>query len=209
MIESILTFLQIVKTGLDIIDRFRGERRGKGTVGPDAVATFRQTVHIEHGDQIAQRIRSDPEVQKGLSLMATALADWQVSSTRLCPLLLRKTISWGTEEKNLGFVPGCEDEGFIEDAYREWKAWIDKGPRNNEGLLVFLLEAPHREIIDIIRELNQRKTKLYHKPRFGCLDVRSGTFYGPPRGFMDQYLMGFGVDSFWNEIMKGTGYLIA
>ncbi|MBN1805108.1 MAG: hypothetical protein JW837_07645 [Sedimentisphaerales bacterium] len=209
MIESILTFLQIVKTGLDIIDQFRPGSKGKVNVGPDAAATFRRTVQSQHGGKIAQRIKSDPDVQKGLNLMASALADWQVSSTPLCPLLLRKTVSFGTEEKNLGFVPATEDQEFVEQTYSQWKAWIDKGPRNNEGLLVFLLDSPHREIIDLIRELNKRKTGFYHKPRFGCLDVRSGTFYGPPRGFMDQYLMGFGVDSFWNEIMKGIGYLIA
>ncbi len=209
MIESILTFMQIVKTGLDIIERFRGERSGKATVGPDAVASFRQKVRMEHGDQVAQRIRSDREVQDGLSLMATALADWQVSSTQLCPLLLRRTISWGTEEKNIGFVPWCEDAGSIEYAYQEWKAWIDRGPRNNEGLLVFVLVAPGRRTIDMIRELNERKAGFYHKPRFGSLDIHSMTFYGPPPGLLDDYLKGFGVDSFWNEIMKGMGYLTA
>jgi hypothetical protein len=208
MIETILGFLQIVKMGLEVIDRFRGDRRTGTTVGPNTVATFRQAVRHELGDHVAQRIKSDSEVQQGLTLMATALADWQVSSTPLCPLLLRKAIAFGMEEKNLGLVPASEDHQFIESAYQEWKAWIDQGARNNEGLLVFLLEAPHRDTIDLIQELNQRKTSLYHKPRFGCLDVRSRTFYGPPRGLMDQYALTFGVDTFWNEIMKGVGYLV-
>lgn len=209
MLDVILTFLQIVKAGLDIAEKIRGKPGGQAAAGPKSVAMFRQTVHNELGDPIAQRLKNDASIQQGLNLMASALADWQVSSTRLCPLLLRKTISFGTEEKNIGFLPAQEDDRFINDAYQEWKAWIEKGPRNNEGLLVYLFDSPHRGTIDAIRALNQLKTGWYHKPRFGCLDVRSGTFYGPPAGLLDQYLQSFGGDTFWNEIMKGVGYLVA
>ena len=83
---------------------------------------------------------------------------------------------------------------------------IGQGSRYNEGLLVFLLDAPQRETIEGIRALNQRKTGWTHKPRFGCLDVRSGTFYGPPRSFLNHPTTF--VDTFWNETMKGVGYLV-
>ncbi|PTL35665.1 hypothetical protein CLG94_07820 [Candidatus Methylomirabilis limnetica] len=111
-------------------------------------------------------------------------------------------------KENLGFLPGHENPDAIENAYQEWKAWIEQGQRNNEGLLIFVLESPQRQIIETIRALNQRKSSLCHKPRFGCVDVRSGTFYGPPRGWLDEYLLDFGVDTFWNEIMKSVGSII-
>jgi len=206
---TILTFMSIIKVGMDIIDRIRGSaKKAPKELSPASVSMFREKVASDVGQIAAERLRSDGEIRQGLSLMAQALSDWQISSTPLCPLVLRKTFAFGTEEKNIGLLPGSDDEAFIEETYLQWKFWIDQGPRNNTGLLVFVLESPSRDTIEHIREFNGRKHSWYHLPQYGCLDVHSGIFYGPPRGAMDRYLLSFGGDSFWNMIMKGLGCIV-
>jgi len=141
--------------------------------------------------------------------LAEALADWQPSSTPLCPVLRRKTFSFVQEEKNLGLVPAHEISRWIEECYAQWKSWLDRGPRNNEELLVFVLESPHRQTLDFVQSLNSISHSVYHVPRFGVWDVHSGTLYGPPRGIFDTYLLGFGQERFWNSLMKGVGCMLA
>lgn len=207
---SILTLLNIVKTGLDIAGKWKdtfGPRAG--AVPPTAIQALRQEVRQTLGAPVARQLRGDAELSRGLQALAATLGDWQVSSTSLCPLVLRKVVAFGAEEKNLGLLPATENPSWLEGAYQQWHAWIHQGPRNNEGLLVYVLESPTRTTIDRIRGFNdRRRTSWYHTVRTGCLDIRSETFFGPPESSLDQYAATFGVDSFWRRTMEGVGLLV-
>ncbi len=202
-----MTFLNIVKVSLDIAGKFMGDRGAKASPAK-ATEALRVDLARQVSPALAERVRGPQEVQRGLSVLSQALTDWQISSTPLCPVVLRKTLSFGMEEKNLGLLPGTENPSHIERAYAEWRKWIEKGPRNNAGLLVFVLEAPRRETLQLIRGLNQQSSSWYHVVQAGCLDVRSGVFHGPPPGMLDHYLASFGVDTFWNSVMDGLNGVI-
>lgn len=208
MLDAALTFLQIVKVGLDIVERFKPQR---GTAAPPPAALGALQAELGRLPEVpAEAFTRDPQrMAQALATFAQALGDWQPGSSPLCPLLLRKAISFGFEEKNLGLLPAQPDPAWLQRTADEWKAWLERGPRNNEGLLVYLFDAPERATLDLLRALNQQRHSMYHVPRYAALDVRSGTFHGPPRSQLDTYLLGFGQDSFWNRIMDGVGLLVA